>query len=164
MKLGRTSIVFNLFSLLRLIALQGFAFNWNWFYNIPITVKRTTEELSSEDKNLAIMMMPGKKRKLYNKIMHGKKRKATEVLRILHNSNSSSFERLLLIKDCSETCIVFWITPFDKKTLLILSGLMDERKPPLHETKVVGSSWLFQKMSCGPLDMNVSMVTNEPST
>ncbi len=42
-------------------------------------VKKPSEELSSEEKRLAMMVMPGKKRKLYDKIMHGKKKKAAEV-------------------------------------------------------------------------------------
>eukprot|EP00794_Sanderia_malayensis_P014002 gene14002-15460_t len=40
--------------------------------------KASTDELSREEKNLAVMMMSGKKRKLYERIMHGKKKKAAE--------------------------------------------------------------------------------------
>ena len=41
--------------------------------------KRKVDEVSAEEKKLAVMMMPRKKRKLYDKIMHSKKKKATEV-------------------------------------------------------------------------------------
>ena len=35
--------------------------------------------MTSEEKKLAVMMMPTKKRKLYDKILHSKKQKAKEV-------------------------------------------------------------------------------------
>ena len=41
--------------------------------------KRKVDEESVEGKKLAVMMMPRKKRKLYDKIMYGKKKKAAEV-------------------------------------------------------------------------------------
>ena len=41
--------------------------------------KRKADESTSEEKKLAVMMMPRKKRKLYDKIMHSKKQKASEV-------------------------------------------------------------------------------------
>ena len=65
--------------------------SYDYFYNISDekAPKRKVNEISAEEKKLAVMMMPRKKRKLYDKIMYSKKKKATEVCGLIVICKSS---------------------------------------------------------------------------